>query len=65
MRSAQEQETQAALALSAQKLLLDNYVLKAPWDGTVLAINVSVGDMATPQASLVKVAQTSGWNVEA
>lgn len=65
LRSAQEQETQAALALGAQRLLLDNYVLKAPWDGTVLAINVSVGDMATPQTSLVKVAQTSGWNVEA
>jgi RND family efflux transporter MFP subunit len=64
LQSAQEQETQAALALSAQRLLLDNYVLKAPWDGTVLAINVSVGDMATPQTSLVKIAQTSGWNVE-
>jgi len=65
LQSAQEQETQAALALGAQRLLLDNYALKAPWDGTVLAINVSVGDMATPQTSLVKVAQTSGWNVEA
>ena len=65
LQSAQEQENQAALALSAQRLLLDNYVLRAPWDGTVLAVNVSVGDMATPQTSLVKVAQTSVWNVEA
>ncbi|MFZ2414174.1 MAG: efflux RND transporter periplasmic adaptor subunit [Candidatus Cryosericum sp.] len=65
LQSAQEQENQAALALSAQRLLLDNYVLKAPWDGTVLAVNMSVGDMATPQTSLAKVAQTSAWNVEA
>ncbi|MFA4953898.1 MAG: efflux RND transporter periplasmic adaptor subunit [Patescibacteria group bacterium] len=65
LQSAQEQENQAALTLSAQKLLLDNYVVKAPWDGTVLAVNVSVGDMATPQTSVAKVAQTSAWNVEA
>ena len=65
LQSAQEQENQAALALSAQKLLLDNYVVKAPWDGTVLAVSVGVGDMATPQTSLVKIAQTSAWNVEA
>lgn len=65
LQSAQEQESQAALALSAQKLLLDNYVVKAPWDGTVLAVSVSIGDVVTPQASLAKVAQTSAWNVEA
>jgi HlyD family secretion protein len=65
LQSAQEQENQAALGLSAQKLLLDNYVVKAPWDGTVLAVNVSVGDMATPQTSVAKVAQTQAWNVEA
>jgi HlyD family secretion protein len=64
LQSAQEQESQAALALSAQRLLLDNYILKAPWDGTVLAINVSVGDMATSQTILAKVAQTQSWNVE-
>lgn len=65
LQSAQEQVNQAALALSAQKLLLDNYAVAAPFDGTVLAVNVSVGDTATPQSVLVKVAQTSAWNVEA
>lgn len=65
LQSAQEQVNQASLALNAQKLLLDNYVITAPWDGTVLAVNVSVGDMATPQSVLVKMAQTSAWNVEA
>jgi HlyD family secretion protein len=65
LKSSQEQENQAALALSAQRLLLDNYVVKAPWDGTVLAINVSVGDMATSQTNLAKLGQTSAWNVEA
>lgn len=65
LQSAQEQVNQATLGLSAQKLLLDNYVITAPLDGTVLAVNVSVGDMATPQSVVVKMAQTSAWNVEA
>ncbi|MCE5192684.1 MAG: efflux RND transporter periplasmic adaptor subunit [Candidatus Cryosericum sp.] len=65
LQSAQEQLNQATLALSAQKLLLDNYVITAPWDGTVLAVNVNVGDMVTPQSIVVKMGQTSTWNVEA
>ena len=65
LQSAREQEKQALLTLQAQQLTSDNYVVKAPWNGTVLAVNVNVGDMATPQTILVKVAQTQAWNVEA
>jgi HlyD family secretion protein len=64
LQSAREQESQALLALNAQELSSDNYVVRAPWDGTVLAVNVSAGDMASPQTSLVKIADTSVWNVE-
>ena len=64
LQTAQEQERQALLALQAQQLGSDNYVITAPWNGTVLAVNVSAGDLASPQASLVKVADTSAWNVE-
>ena len=64
LQSAKEQEMQALLALNAQQLSSDNYVIKAPWNGTVLAVNVSTGDMVSPQTSLVKVADTSSWNVE-
>lgn len=64
LQSAQEQESQALLALNAQELSSDNYVVRAPWGGTVLAVNVSAGDMASPQTSLVKIADTSVWNVE-
>ena len=64
LQSAQEQENQAQLALNALDLSSDNYVIKAPWSGTVLAVNVSVGDMVSLQTSLVKVADTSVWNME-
>jgi HlyD family secretion protein len=64
LQSAQEQESQALLALNAQELSSDNYVVRAPWGGTVLAVSVSAGDMASPQTSLVKIADTSAWNVE-
>ncbi len=64
LQSAQEQENQALLALNAQKLSADNYIVKAPWSGRVLAVNVSAGDMISPQTSLIKIADTSAWNVE-
>jgi HlyD family secretion protein len=64
LQSAREQESQALLALHAQGLASDNYVIRAPWNGTVLAVNVSAGDTAMPQTGLVKVADTSEWNVE-
>jgi len=64
LQSAREQESQALLALNAQEFSSDNYVVKAPWSGTVLAVNVSVGDMASPQTTLVKIADTSVWNME-
>jgi multidrug efflux pump subunit AcrA (membrane-fusion protein) len=64
LQSAREQESQALLALNAQKLSSENYVVKAPWSGTVLAVNVSTGEMVSPQTSLMKIADTSVWNVE-
>lgn len=64
LQTAEEQERQALLALQAQRLASDNYVITAPWSGTVLALSVSVGDLASPQTSLVRIADTSAWNVE-
>jgi RND family efflux transporter MFP subunit len=64
LQAAREQETQALLALNAQKLSADNYVIKAPWSGVILAVNVSSGDMTSPQMSLIKLADTSVWYVE-
>ncbi|MHB8071947.1 MAG: efflux RND transporter periplasmic adaptor subunit [Candidatus Cryosericum sp.] len=64
LQSAREQESQALLALSAQRLSSDNYIVKAPWSGSVLAVNVSAGDMVSPQTSLVKIADVAAWNVE-
>lgn len=72
LQSAKEQEYQALLTLNAQKLLSDNYVVKAPWNGVITALNVQVGDQlsgSTSQASgstsVVVIADVSAWNVEA
>ena len=52
-----------AQVASAQDAL-DNYDLKAPFDGTVLDTNVSVGQMVGPDAWAVVVADISRWYVD-
>ncbi|MBN1450413.1 MAG: HlyD family efflux transporter periplasmic adaptor subunit [Anaerolineales bacterium] len=43
---------------------LANYELKAPFDGEVMDINVSVNEMVGPESWAVIVADTSQWYVE-
>ncbi len=43
---------------------LANYELKAPFDGKVMDINVSVNEMAGPESWAVIVADTSKWYIE-
>ena len=50
-------KAQAAAAQDA----LDNYDLKAPFDGTVMDINVSANQMVGPETWAVVVADTSQW----
>lgn len=52
---AQVQAAQAALA---------NYVVTAPFDGTLMDVGVSVGDMASPGGYALKLADTSAWYVK-
>jgi hypothetical protein len=79
LQSAKEQEKQALLTLNAQRLLSDNYVVKAPWGGVITALNVQVGDQpssstsqassstsqASSSTSVAVIADVSAWNVEA
>jgi multidrug resistance efflux pump len=58
---------QLALAkanLDAAKDALSNYVLTAPFDGTVADVNVKVGEQAGPETRAVSVADFNQWIVE-
>ena len=71
LQAAKEQENQALLTLQAQQLTSSNYVVKAPWNGVITALNVQVGDQVTSGTSgtsgtsAMVIADTSGWNVQA
>lgn len=71
LQAAKEQENQAVLTLQAQQLASNNYVVKAPWNGVITALNVQVGDQVTSGTSGISgtsamvIADTSGWNVQA
>jgi multidrug efflux pump subunit AcrA (membrane-fusion protein) len=43
---------------------LSNYELKAPFDGEVMEMNVSVNEMVGPETQAVVVADTSQWYIE-
>lgn len=43
---------------------LANYELKAPFDGQVMDITVSINEMVGPETGAVKVADTSQWYIE-
>jgi HlyD family secretion protein len=58
LAAAQAQVDQARVALELARLRLDDAVLKAPFDGTVVAVNVEIGQMAvagTPAIVLAKL----------
>ena len=54
----------AKAQVAAAQDLLDSYELKAPFDGTVTAINVKEGQIAGPEMWAVQMADFSGWYVE-
>ena len=43
---------------------LANYELKAPFDGEIMEVNVSVNEMVGPEGWAVIVADTSQWHIE-
>jgi HlyD family secretion protein len=61
---AQAQLDDAKAQVAAAQNALDNYDLKAPFDGTVMDINVSVNQLIGPDTWAVAVADTSQWFVD-
>jgi len=51
----------AKAQVAAAQNALDNYDLKAPFDGTVMDVNVSANQMVGPETWAVAVADTSAW----
>ncbi len=58
---AQARLDNARAQVAAAQNTLDNYDLKAPFDGTVMDLNVSVNQMVGPETWAVAVADTSHW----
>jgi len=54
----------AKAQLDAAQEVLDNFELKAPFDGVVADVSVHVGDQVGPETSAVSVADFSQWIVE-
>lgn len=50
--------------LASAQDALSNFTLTAPFDGTVMDVNVTIGDQVGPETWVVKVADTSSWYVE-
>jgi len=50
--------------LTAAKANVAAFAIVAPFDGTVMDVNVSVGDQLGPETWAVKIADTSAWYVE-
>ena len=61
---AQAQLDNAKAQVAAAQNALDNYDLKAPFDCTVMDINVSANQMGGPETWAVAVADTSQWYVD-
>ncbi|NTV65955.1 MAG: HlyD family efflux transporter periplasmic adaptor subunit, partial [Oscillochloris sp.] len=61
MAAAQVQSAQVTLRQA--ELSLDRATLRAPFAGTVVAINLTVGEI-TPAESAVVMADTSAWKIE-
>ncbi len=54
----------AQAALAQARALLSEVELRAPFAGTVAALEVGVGQQATPGVPLVRLADFSGWLIE-
>jgi multidrug resistance efflux pump len=58
---AQARLDNAKAQVAAAQNTLENYDLKAPFDGTVMDLNVSANQMVGPETWVVAVADTSHW----
>jgi len=56
------QEAEAAVAQA--KLALDELVLRAPFTGTVVWLDVEVGERVSPNVPVARLADLSGWEIE-
>ena len=54
----------AKAQVAAAQNALDNFDLKAPFDGTVMDVNVSANQLVSPQTWVVAFADTSTWYVD-
>jgi HlyD family secretion protein len=61
---AQAQVTAAEIALQQAELELAHTTLRAPFAGTVAAINVDVGAIPSPEKSALVLADASAWQIE-
>ena len=61
---AQARLDNATALVAAAQLGLDNYSLKAPFDGIVEDINIAVDQLATPDSWAFALADTSSWYVD-
>ncbi|MEJ5223863.1 MAG: HlyD family efflux transporter periplasmic adaptor subunit [Anaerolineales bacterium] len=60
-----EARLQAAKAQhAAAELALENFIIRAPFDGTVADLNVEVGELAGPEKYAVMLANFSAWKAE-
>lgn len=64
VRVAEADVAAAEAALTQARALLSEAELRAPFAGTVAALEVGVGQQATPGAPLVRLADFSSWLVE-
>ena len=61
---AQVQLNNANAQVAAAQAALDGYDLKAPFDGTVMDINITANQMVGPETWAVAIADTSQWYVD-
>lgn len=54
----------AKAQLAAAELALENFVIRAPFDGTVADLNIKLGELAGPEKYAVLLADFSAWVVE-
>ena len=62
--AAEAQVSLARAGVAQARASLDQMVLRAPFDGTVGAINVAVGEYLSPGAVAVRLGDTGAWAVE-
>ena len=59
-----DQLTLLEARLNAAKANAAAFAVTAPFDGTVMDVNVAVGDQVGPETWAIKIADTSAWYVE-